>query len=87
MGGFVTSFSADSADGAFALSVTDTGKIEDLITENSNEEFTDTDYNGTTYHLDSTGEAAYAIIDDFLVVGTEQGIKDAIDASQGDSLA
>jgi hypothetical protein len=87
MGGFVSSFTQDTAEGAIAFAVTDTGKAEDLITENSDTEFTDTDYNGTTYHLDSDEEAAYAFIDDFLVLGTEQGIKDAIDASGGDSLA
>jgi Protein of unknown function (DUF3352) len=43
-------------------------------------------YEGEDYLLDAGGTAA-GVIDDFLVFGDEVGVKDAIDASGGDSLA
>ena len=48
--------------------------------------FTQARYEGVDYEVDQEGNAV-AAVDSFLVSGTEAGIKAAIDASQGKSLA
>jgi hypothetical protein len=42
-------------------------------------------YQGVDYRADEDG--AIGFVDDFLVAGTEEGFRDAVDASQGSSLA
>ncbi|MBA2522126.1 MAG: DUF3352 domain-containing protein [Solirubrobacterales bacterium] len=78
-----------SATGAVAIAVTDPDAakafIDKALAADPATE-TDSSYQGVDYKLDSDG-AAVGVSGDFLVAGTEQALKDAIDAGAGDSLA
>ncbi len=88
MGGFVSGFTGKGADGAVAFAVTDTGAAQDLLDKpaQTRRRRTPPTTASTTRSRAPTG-SAYGIIGDFVVVGTEQGFKDAVDAYSGDSLA
>lgn len=90
VGGFVTDFdpSTEMAEGAVAVAVTDTEAAQSFIDkarESSDDDLTETSYNEVDY-LAGDG-AAIGLSGDFMVLGTEQGFKDAVDAGTGDSLA
>lgn len=87
---FVSGFQVDTQepDAAGVVSVTDTGAAQSFIDstlEAEGGDATDETYEDVNYKLDEEG-AAIGIVGDYLVVGTEQGFKDAVDASNGDSL-
>ena len=91
-GGFITDFDpeAEQAEGAVAIAVTDPDAAQEFVkkageADPENEE-TEATYNGVDYLTDEEGTAV-GIDGDFLIVGTEQGFKDAVDAGDGDSLA
>lgn len=89
VGGFLTEISADSGEGALALAVTDEGAAREAIQKAADaDQSTETDasYGGVDYQVDADGNAV-GIVGDFLVGGTEGGLKGAIDASAGGSLA
>ena len=84
----------DLGDGAFIAEATDEDEAREKIRELAQDEgeVTEREYNGVTYELspddDNPGElAASAVFDGVAVAGSEQGVKDTIDASQGDSLS
>ena len=84
----------DLGDGAFIAETTDEDEAREKIRELAQDEgeVTEREYNGVTYELspddESPGElAASAVFDGVAVAGSEQGVKDTIDASQGDSLS
>lgn len=89
-GGFVSSVdpSGEQAEGAVAVAVTDTEAAQafiDKARENGSATLEEATYNETDYLVgDGT---AVGISGDFLVLGTEEGFKAAVDASGGDSLA
>ncbi len=88
MGGWVSTFSEESGEGAVAFAVTDDGAAQegvDKLAATSGTEPEDREYNGTSYKF--ADDAAYGIVGDFMVIGTEQGFQQAVDASGGDSLA
>lgn len=90
-GGFITDYdpSSDQAEGAVAVAVTDPDAAQAFIqkaSESDPQKETEASYNGVDYLTDEDG-AAVGIDGEFLVVGTEQGFKDAVDAAAGDSLA
>jgi len=89
IGGFLTEITADSGEGAIALAVTDEGAAREAIQKAADaDQATETDasYEGVDYQVDEDGNAV-GIVGDFLVGGTEAGLKAAIDASAGGSLA
>lgn len=93
-GAFLTEVSGEEGDGALVVATTDADAareaIRDLLDATSDEgeaELEEQTYEETTYQLDPTDGGAYGIVGDFLVVGTEQGLKDAVDAAAGESLA
>ncbi len=84
----------DLSDGAFIAETTDEDEARESIRSlaEGEGEVTEREYNGVTYELspddDNPGElAAAAVFDGVAVAGSEQGVKDAIDASQGESLS
>ena len=84
----------DLSNGAFIAETTDEDQAREKIRElgEGEGEVTEREYNGVTYELspdeDNPGDlTAAAVFDGVAVAGTEQGVKDTIDASQGDSLA
>lgn len=90
-GGFVTDFdpTTQAPEGAVALAVTDANAAQAFIDKAAAADDlkeTDETYEGVDYLLDEDGTAV-GIDGDFLVAGTEQGFKDAVDAGAGDSLA
>jgi Protein of unknown function (DUF3352) len=90
VGGFISSVdpSGEQAEGAAVVAVTDTDEAQSFIDkarESGDATLEEANYNGTDY-LAGDG-AAVGISGDFLILGTEQGLKDAIDAGAGDSLA
>ncbi len=89
MGGFVDGVSGNSGDGAVAFSVTDTGAAQDLFDKLGQGESKDASYSGVDYKVSTKkgDDSAYGVIGDFAVIGTEQAFKDAVDASNGNSLA
>lgn len=88
MGGWLSEFSEDTGEGAVAIAVTDSDKaIEavDKLAESSSEETTDEEHGGTSYKLNDG--VAYGIVEDFLVLGTETGFQQAVDAAGSEALA
>ena len=90
IGGFISSVdpSGESAEGAVAVAVTDTEQAQDFIDkarESGDATLEEATYNETDY-LAGDGTAV-GISGDFLLLGTEQGFKEAVDAGAGDSLA
>ncbi|HWI21256.1 MAG TPA: DUF3352 domain-containing protein [Baekduia sp.] len=83
--------SSDEADfdGAFVVEVTDTAKAQAFIDKTVAKNATTKDYSGTKYKLepDASDTAAVGIVGDFLVFGSEAGLKKAVDTSKGSSLA
>ena len=84
----------DLSDGAFIAETTDEDEAREKIRElgEGEGEVTEREYNGVAYELspekDNPGDlAAAAVFDGVAVVGSEQGVKDTIDASQGNSLS
>jgi hypothetical protein len=89
VGGFLTEISAEGAEGALALAVTDEGAALEAVQKAADADpatETDAAYQGVDYQVDEDGNAV-GIVGDFLVGGTEGGLKAAIDAAAGDSLA
>ena len=90
MGGFVTDFdpTTEDGEGAVAIAVSDADAAQDFLgkaRESGDEPFTDETYEGVDY---VAGDGAAIGIDgDFMLIGTEQGFRDAVDAGAGDSLA
>ena len=92
-GGFLSDYdvTTQKGDGAVAFAVTDTDAanafIDKLASSAKGAKPTDETYKGVDYKLDPTDDSAVGVDGDFLVAGTEQGFKDAVDAGAGDSLA
>jgi hypothetical protein len=82
---FFTNFDSD-ADGAVVVETTDADAAKTFFDEQKDEDAKEASYEGADYTLDSDGDAA-GIVGDFVVSGSEQGFKDAVDAESGDSLA
>ncbi len=85
VGGFVSSVdpSGEDAEGAVAVAVTDTDAAQSFIDkarESGDATLEEATYNGTDY-LVGDG-AAIGISGDFMLIGTEQGFKDAVDAGR-----
>jgi hypothetical protein len=88
MGGFLSDFSEDSGTGALAVAVTDADaalETMDKLAATSGSEVTEAEYEGTSYKVQDEG--AFGIVEDFLIIGTEAGFQQAVDAAAGDSLA
>lgn len=83
----------DITDGAFMVETTDEDEARTKIREFAEEDgtVTEAEYNGVTYDRTEAEEpgdfTAVAVIDGTAVVGTEQGLKDAIDAQTGENLS
>lgn len=91
VGVFVSGFQVDTEepDAAAVIATTDADAAQSFVDsslEAEDEETTGESYEGVDYKLDESG-TAIGIDQDFLVVGTEQGFQDAVDAGAGDSLA
>jgi hypothetical protein len=86
-GFFFTSFTED-ADGAVVAEVTDESAAQatiDKVEAATDSRLAARSYQGVDYRADEDG--AVGFVEDFLVAGTEDGFRDAVDASQGSSLA
>lgn len=92
-GGFLSSFdpATESGEGAVAIATTDPDAtqafIDKAIEASPEVELTESSYEGVDYKVDSGDNSAVALDGDFLILGTEDGLKAAIDAGAGDSLA
>ncbi len=89
---FVSGFQAatEQPDVAVVVATTDADAAQsfaDSMREANGDKTTDESYEGVDYKLDGEDGSAVGIDQDFLVIGTEQGFKDAVDAGAGDSLA
>jgi hypothetical protein len=83
VGAFAEGFSADP--GAAILQTTDPKAAQKAAEDGSKKDSVDKSYKGVDYVLDD--ESAAGVVGDFLVVGDEQALKDAVDVSEGeDSL-
>jgi Protein of unknown function (DUF3352) len=72
---------------ALLVATVDEGKAKDALEKSAEGKITRHDYNGVEYLTDeSKGEnEAGAVFDGYIVLGTERGVRAAIDASKGDS--
>lgn len=91
-GVFVSGFQAatQEPDVAIVVATTDPDAAKsfaDSALEAEGAETSDESYEGVDYKLDDEDGSAVGVDQDFLVLGTEQGFKDAVDAGAGDSLA
>jgi hypothetical protein len=80
--------------GALLVNTTDEEEAEDKIRQAAEEEegtVEEREYEGVSYDLfedSSSGDmTATAVVDGVAVIGTEQGLKDAVDANGGESLS
>jgi hypothetical protein len=74
---------------AVIIAAKDTDKARDTIEKlarQSRERPVQRDYQGVEYRVDPDEGSAAAVVDDFLVFGTEAGLKAVIDASKGEGL-
>lgn len=96
-GFFITELKESDAQGSLVLQTTDADKAQEILDREIREpakagapapKVTETEYNGTTIAV-SDDDSAQAVVDDLALVGTEGGVKAAIDAlkSDGGSLA
>ncbi len=88
---FVSGFQMDTEepDAAAVIATTDADAAQSFVDSSLEAEGTDTtdeSYEGVDFKLDSEEGMAIGVDQDFLIVGTEQGFKDAVDAGAGDSL-
>lgn len=95
VGLYFTSLADDDVQGAFIAATEDEDKAKDFLAK----ELKDTDgddkpaqvsemkHKDVDYSVDTANDNAYAIVDGTVVYGSEQGVKGAIDASDGDALA
>lgn len=87
-GFFLETFTED-ADGAAVVATTDPQAADKAIEKAAaadEEPERRRSYDGVDYLLDRGGTAA-GVVGDFLVAGTENGFRNAVDASKGESLA
>ena len=87
--GFFLENFANNADGAFVAATTDAAATQRTIDKAAAADKTpehQRTYRGVSYQVDAKGNAA-GIVGDFFVAGTETAFKDAVDASDGHSLA
>jgi hypothetical protein len=70
-----------------AVQTTDSGAAADFVDKAKEAGDKDGSYNGVDYVIDGSDGTTVGVVDDFLVFGEdEQTFKDAVDASDGDSL-
>jgi hypothetical protein len=74
--------SGDAKASAALVATTDEDKARDALEKSAEGKITKHDYKDVEYLTDSTGDAG-AVFDGFLVLGTEDGLKAAIDTSKG----
>jgi hypothetical protein len=86
LGLFVTSFSGEDGEGAAAVAVTDQDAAQDAVDKAIEGDAEDAEYEGVAYKVDDD-DAAVGFVEDFLVAGTEDGFKSAVDAANGEALA
>ncbi|MEK6278301.1 MAG: DUF3352 domain-containing protein [Actinomycetota bacterium] len=85
-GAFISDITGDSPHAAGVIETTDEGATQDFIDKAREKGDQDREYEGVDYLLDQ--DTAVGVLDGFLVIGDEQGFKEAVDVSQGgDSLA
>jgi hypothetical protein len=85
----LTALAAGSSKPDFAVAVAskDDDKAKAFVGDQQKQDkATEHTYNGVTYGVDKDGTAS-AVVGHTVVVGTENGLKAAVDASKGDSLA
>jgi hypothetical protein len=77
------SFGVKGAQGAIVLDTSDLGKARSFLSKRAREQQAHTtSYRGVSYQV-SSGGAAEGIVKDFAVIGSESGLKSAIDTSLG----
>ena len=92
---FFTALRAEDPDGAAVVAVSDTGAAQEwlskeLRTDNddgSKAKVVERSYKEVDYEVDTNGNTAAAVVEDFAVLGSEAGLKAAIDAADGSTLA
>jgi hypothetical protein len=78
-------FGAGAAQGAIVLQTSDVGKARSFLEERAHaQQAHTTSYRGVAYQVSASG-AAEGIVKDFAVIGSESGLKEAIDTSLGGS--
>lgn len=96
VGFFLSSFNPSEGDGEGALvaATSDADKAKETLEKALAEKdegdpapkIAERKQGDVTYKVDTTDDTAVAIVDDYAVVGTEGGVKAAIDASAGEGL-
>jgi hypothetical protein len=78
-------FGTGAAQGAIVLQTSDVGKARSFLEERAHaEQAHTTSYRGVSFQVSASG-AAEGIVKNFAVIGSESGIKEAIDTSLGGS--
>lgn len=92
---FITELKDSDAEGSLVLQTTDADKAKELLNREIREpakaggpapKVTESQYNGATIAVSDT-DNAQTVVDDFAIVGTETGVKAAIDALKSDGGA
>jgi hypothetical protein len=87
VGAAVTSLrSTNDADYVIVLASKDDGKADDALAKQKGD-IVKRAYKGVDYRFNAKENTAAAVVNHRVVIGTEGGMKSAIDASKGDSLA
>jgi hypothetical protein len=82
---FISRVREDDADGAVILEATDEDAAQEAFEKSGDGKAKERSYEGTDYLLED--ETAYGVVDGHAVIGTEAGLKAALDtAESGDSI-
>jgi hypothetical protein len=82
----VTAIHGSDADFVAVINSKDDGKAQDAL-EKTKGDIVKRSYKGVDYRFDRKDSTAAGVFDHSVVVGTEPGLKSAVDASKGQSLA
>jgi len=89
-GAFLNGYDAktEEVEGALVVAVTDTAAAQSFVEKASADDAgKQEDHDGVQVTVSRDGDSAYAIDGDFLLVGSLQGVEDAIDAGNGEGFA
>jgi hypothetical protein len=85
VGVFFPTFEEDE-DGTFVIESTDDEAALNSLREDAGVTGKSGDYEGHTFEVDKNDGTVFGAVGDFIVSGSEEGFKQVVDASEGDSL-
>jgi hypothetical protein len=83
-GAFFTSIIGGRPDGALVIAQTDAGKARDAIAKEQGKDAAKRSYKDVDYRV--SGQTAAGVVEDYVVVGSERGLRTVVDTLQGEGV-